>query len=165
MSANIHSSSVFRICLIWWMTQENFKFYKSAWCHVLTHSIPKVSDERWWQKRSFIYDVECCFQHEIILTRQLQHPNILPYHAAFVSGPEVIVVAPLMAFGSCKDLLSSHFTDGLPEAAIAFILRDVLQGLDYIHRKGYIHRYERLNITWVNIQWGSLHINKVVFSM
>ncbi|XP_069703693.1 STE20-related kinase adapter protein alpha isoform X2 [Periplaneta americana] len=82
-------------------------------------------------------------QHEIILTRQLQHPNVLPYHAAFVSGPEVVVVAPLMAFGSCKDLLSSHFTDGLPEAAVAFILRDVLQGLDYIHRKGYIHRAVR----------------------
>lgn len=79
-------------------------------------------------------------QHEIILTRQLQHPNVLPYHTAFVSGPEVIVVAPLMAFGSCKDLLSSHFTDGLPEAAIAFVLRDVLLGLEYIHRKGYIHR-------------------------
>jgi STE20-related kinase adapter protein alpha len=84
-------------------------------------------------------------QREIILTRQLQHPNVLPYHAAFVSGPEVVVVAPLMAYGSCRDLLSSHFTDGLPEAAIAFILRDVLQGLDYVHRKGYIHRYERLN--------------------
>jgi len=98
-------------------------------------------------KPRFICDVECCFQHEIILTRQLQHPNVLPYHAAFVSGPEVIVVAPLMAFGSCKDLLSSHFTDGLPEEAIAFILRDVLQGLDYIHRKGYIHRYESLYIT------------------
>lgn len=91
-------------------------------------------------KPSFICDMECCFQHEIILTRQLQHTNVLPYHAAFVSGPEVIVVAPLMAFGFCKILLSSHFTDGLPEEAIAFILRDVLQGLDYIHRKGYIHR-------------------------
>lgn len=79
-------------------------------------------------------------QHEIILTRQLQHPNVLPYHAAFVSGPEIVVVSPLMAYGSCKDLLSSHFTDGLPELAIASILRDVLQGLDYVHRKGYIHR-------------------------
>jgi STE20-related kinase adapter protein alpha len=98
------------------------------------------------KKQSVIFDVECCFQHEIILTRQLQHPNVLPYHTAFVSGPEVIVVAPLMAFGSCKDLLSSHFTDGLPEAAIAFVLRDVLLGLEYIHRKGYIHRCERLNI-------------------
>lgn len=88
-------------------------------------------------------DMKHCFQHEIILTRQLQHPNVLPYHAAFVSGPEVVVVSTLMAYGSCKDLLSSHFTDGLPELAIASILRDVLQGLDYVHRKGYIHRYGR----------------------
>jgi STE20-related kinase adapter protein alpha len=90
--------------------------------------------------------MEHSFQHEIILTRQLQHPNVLPYHTAFVSGPEVVVVSPLMAYGSCKDLLSSHFTDGLPELAIASILRDVLQGLDYVHRKGYIHRYERWNM-------------------
>ena len=87
------------------------------------------------------------------MKRQLQHQNVLSYHAAFVSGPEVIVVAPLMAFGSCKDLLSSHFTDGLPEEAIAFILRDVLQGLDYIHRKEYIHRYESLYITYLLTPW------------
>lgn len=82
-------------------------------------------------------------QHEIILTRQLQHPNIIPYHMAFVAGPEVFVVSPLMAFGSCRELLSNHFSDGMPELAIAFILRDVLNGLDYIHRKGYIHRSVR----------------------
>ncbi|XP_044739350.1 STE20-related kinase adapter protein alpha [Chrysoperla carnea] len=79
-------------------------------------------------------------EHEIVLTRQFHHPNILPYLAAYVNGPEVCVISPLMAFGSCKNLIENHFTEGLPELAIAFIIRDVIQGLDYIHKKGYIHR-------------------------
>ncbi|KAF2897660.1 hypothetical protein ILUMI_08527 [Ignelater luminosus] len=79
-------------------------------------------------------------EHEIILTRQLQHPNITRYYSSFVIGPEVCVVSPLMAFGSCRDLLNTHFSHGLPENAIALILREVLEGLDYIHKKGFIHR-------------------------
>lgn len=81
-------------------------------------------------------------QQEIILARQLQHPNLLSYYSAFVSGPDLYVVSSLMSFGSCHDLLEYHFPDGLPEPVIAFVLRDVLQALDYMHRKGYIHRYE-----------------------
>lgn len=79
-------------------------------------------------------------QQEIILTRQLQHPNIITYYVAYVKGPEVCVVSPLMGFGSCRDLLNTHFNEGLPEQAIALILRDILDGLDYIHKKGFIHR-------------------------
>lgn len=45
-----------------------------------------------------------------------------------------------MGFGSCRDLLNTHFNDGLPETAIGLVIRDVLDGLDYIHKKGYIHR-------------------------
>ncbi|KAF5307468.1 hypothetical protein FQR65_LT06823 [Abscondita terminalis] len=77
---------------------------------------------------------------EIILTRQLQHPNIITYFASFVNGSDVCVVSPLMAFGSCKDLLDRHFNHGFPEQAITLIIREVLEGLDYIHRKGFIHR-------------------------
>ncbi|CAH0550049.1 unnamed protein product [Brassicogethes aeneus] len=79
-------------------------------------------------------------EREIILTRQLQHPRIISYHLAFVNGPSVWVISSLMAFGSCRDLLSRYFNDGLPENAIILILRDVLDALDYIHKKGFIHR-------------------------
>ncbi|KAJ8947933.1 hypothetical protein NQ314_008526 [Rhamnusium bicolor] len=79
-------------------------------------------------------------EREIILTKQLHHSNLITYHTAFVSGPDVCVVSPLMAYGSCRDLLSRHFNDGLPEQAIITIIRDVFDGLDYLHRKGYIHR-------------------------
>lgn len=61
-------------------------------------------------------------------------------NAAFVWDAHICVVSPLMAFGSCRDLLNRHFTEGLPELAIAYIMKDILQALDYIHKKGYIHR-------------------------
>jgi STE20-related kinase adapter protein alpha len=80
-------------------------------------------------------------EREIILTKQLQHPNIITYYAAFVHLQEVCVVSPLMAFGSCRDLLNAHFNDGLPEQAIILILRDLLDALNYIHKKGFIHRF------------------------
>ncbi|KAG5894778.1 hypothetical protein JTB14_005214 [Gonioctena quinquepunctata] len=79
-------------------------------------------------------------EREIILTRQLHHPSVITYLAAFVAGPEVCVVSPLMAYGSCRDLLIRHFNEGLPEAAIITIIRDVLDALVYIHKRGYIHR-------------------------
>ncbi|XP_050305651.1 STE20-related kinase adapter protein alpha [Anthonomus grandis grandis] len=77
---------------------------------------------------------------EIKKTKELRHKYVLPYYATFVHGPEVCVVSPLMGYGSCKDLLNQHFNDGLPEQAIVIILRDLLDALIYIHKKGYIHR-------------------------
>ncbi|CAH1241587.1 STRADA [Branchiostoma lanceolatum] len=86
------------------------------------------------------YDLYTGLQHEIHMTRLFHHGHILPYHCTFVSGNELWVVAPFMSFGSCRDLINSHFTDGLGETTIACILRDVLLALDYIHKMGYVHR-------------------------
>lgn len=80
-------------------------------------------------------------QDEIYNTRQLMHPNLIPYVTSFLDTSQLYVVFPLMGYGSCRDLLRNHFVEGLPETVIAFILRDVLLGLEYIHNKGLIHRF------------------------
>ncbi len=82
---------------------------------------------------TFIY---CCFfQAEVRHLRQLRHPNLLPLLGAFVCGSEVLLAFPRAALGSVRGILRTHFREGLPEAAVAFILRDVLQALKYLHSK------------------------------
>lgn len=79
-------------------------------------------------------------QDEIILMRLLNHRNILPCLASFVTGNEIVSVLPLMGYGSCNDILMRHFPTGIPEAAIACILKAVIHALSYLHSKAIIHR-------------------------
>ncbi|XP_071155562.1 STE20-related kinase adapter protein alpha-like isoform X1 [Mytilus edulis] len=79
-------------------------------------------------------------QNEIILSRQLYHENVLPTRATFVTNNEIWSILPIMAYGSCKDLLHAYFGNGLSELAVAYIMRDVIQGIEYLHSKGIIHR-------------------------
>ncbi|RUS76991.1 hypothetical protein EGW08_015248, partial [Elysia chlorotica] len=80
------------------------------------------------------------FQNEILFTRMLSHPNVLPFHCSFINGQELWAVMPLMAFGSCRDLMHAYFTSGLPELAIKLIMRDVFSAVDYLHHRWIIHR-------------------------
>ncbi|XP_066554553.1 STE20-related kinase adapter protein alpha isoform X2 [Amia ocellicauda] len=79
-------------------------------------------------------------QGELHVSKLFHHPNILPYKSIFIAENELWVITPFMAYGSAKDLISTHFTDGMSELAIAYILLGVLKALDYIHHMGYVHR-------------------------
>ncbi|KAM4756920.1 STE20-related kinase adapter protein alpha isoform 1-T3 [Cyanocitta cristata] len=79
-------------------------------------------------------------QGELHVSKLFNHPNIVPYKATFIADNELWVVTSFMAYGSAKDLICTHFTDGMTELAIAYILQGVLKALDYIHHMGYVHR-------------------------
>ncbi|XP_010138144.1 PREDICTED: STE20-related kinase adapter protein alpha [Buceros rhinoceros silvestris] len=79
-------------------------------------------------------------QGELHVSKLFNHPNIMPYKATFIADNELWVVTSFMAYGSAKDLICTHFMDGMSELAIAYILQGVLKALDYIHHMGYVHR-------------------------
>ncbi|XP_044303360.1 STE20-related kinase adapter protein alpha isoform X1 [Varanus komodoensis] len=79
-------------------------------------------------------------QGELHVSKFFSHPNLVPYKAAFTTDNELWVVTSFMAYGSAKDLICTHFMDGMSELAMAYILQGVLKALDYIHHMGYVHR-------------------------
>lgn len=87
--------------------------------------------------------------HDVQICNQLRHPNILRYLYNFIYHDQIWIVSPLCAFTSA-DRLSKPF--GLPELAIAFIVKDTLHALDYLHQRGLIHRSIRASHMLINSQ-------------
>lgn len=61
--------------------------------------------------------------------------------------------------GSCLDILKTSFPTGLEEAAIVVILKQTLQGLDYLHKTELIHRspiFCHLNSIFRDVKSGNL---------
>eukprot|EP00794_Sanderia_malayensis_P003690 gene3690-4208_t len=79
-------------------------------------------------------------QYEMQLSSQLLHPSILSFQCSFVHDREIWTMFPLFDYGSCSDILAAGFPNGLNEMAVAYIMKSVLQALDYLHKSGYIHR-------------------------
>ncbi|XP_056309631.1 STE20-related kinase adapter protein alpha isoform X2 [Danio aesculapii] len=87
-------------------------------------------------------DLDSCANDmgELHVSKLFHHPCILPYKSVFIAENELWVITPFMAYGSARDLIITHFTDGLSEQTIAYILLGVLRALEYIHQMGYVHR-------------------------
>ncbi|CAG8434122.1 4733_t:CDS:10 [Ambispora gerdemannii] len=69
-----------------------------------------------------------------------KHANILRVYGSFVKESKLYIVTPYMAAGSCLDIMKTAYPDGLEETVIAAILKQALQGLDYLHKHKHIHR-------------------------
>ncbi|KAK9707713.1 hypothetical protein K7432_010032 [Basidiobolus ranarum] len=69
-----------------------------------------------------------------------KHPNVLRVYGSFVHGSKLYLVTPYLSGGSCLDIMKNAYQDGFDEASIATILKQTLQGLEYLHKNGHIHR-------------------------
>ncbi|XP_004365717.2 serine/threonine-protein kinase ppk11 [Capsaspora owczarzaki ATCC 30864] len=77
---------------------------------------------------------------ELRRLRWLKHPNIISVSHTFISRHELYVVSPFFSGGSCGTLLQHTFKSGLSEPLIAYLLRETLRALAYIHSNWFIHR-------------------------
>lgn len=72
--------------------------------------------------------------HEINTICKLRNSNILPLLTSFVCENHLWYVMASAEYGSV-DIWSKP--SGLPELAIAFIVKDVLSALSYLHKRGW----------------------------
>jgi serine/threonine protein kinase len=84
-------------------------------------------------------------QAEVRTMAELAHDNLVALHSAFVSAadcaaPELWLVLPFYASGSCADVLRAARPNGFEEPVVLHIAREVAKGLDYLHSHGALHR-------------------------
>ncbi|KAI9794498.1 MAG: hypothetical protein M1833_000358 [Piccolia ochrophora] len=76
-------------------------------------------------------------QQEISLLSTCSSPYVTQYRTSFLRGYKLWIVMEYLGGGSCLDLLKpAPFNEG----QIAVVCRELLLGLDYLHREGKIHR-------------------------
>ncbi|KZO90418.1 kinase-like protein, partial [Calocera viscosa TUFC12733] len=81
-----------------------------------------------------------------LLTRETRlmslskHPNVLRVRGSWVQGARLYIAMRLMRKGSVADLLAYAHQGGMPEEVCRCILRQALEGLNYLHTNGFIHR-------------------------
>jgi TolB-like protein/Tfp pilus assembly protein PilF/tRNA A-37 threonylcarbamoyl transferase component Bud32 len=78
------------------------------------------------------------FAREIRLAAQLQHPNIVPLHAAGVAGGLPYYTMPFVEGLSLRSRLAGQGAPSINESIR--ILRDVARALCYAHEHGVVHR-------------------------
>ncbi|KAL7271266.1 hypothetical protein RUND412_005991 [Rhizina undulata] len=76
-------------------------------------------------------------QQEITVLSTCASPFVTQYYGSFVRGYKLWIIMEYLAGGSCLDLLKPG---PFSEAHIAILMRELLLGLDYLHREGKIHR-------------------------
>ncbi|XP_063117574.1 mitogen-activated protein kinase kinase kinase kinase 3 isoform X8 [Rattus norvegicus] len=77
-------------------------------------------------------------QQEIIMMKDCKHANIVAYFGSYLRRDKLWICMEFCGGGSLQDIY--HVTGPLSELQIAYVSRETLQGLYYLHSKGKMHR-------------------------
>ncbi|EEB11810.1 mitogen-activated protein kinase kinase kinase kinase, putative [Pediculus humanus corporis] len=77
-------------------------------------------------------------QQEILMMKDCRHPNIVAYYGSYLRRDKLWICMEYCGGGSLQDIY--HITGPLTELQIAYVCRETLEGLSYLHRMGKMHR-------------------------
>uniref|UniRef100_A0A3Q1H0T4 Mitogen-activated protein kinase kinase kinase kinase n=1 Tax=Anabas testudineus TaxID=64144 RepID=A0A3Q1H0T4_ANATE len=77
-------------------------------------------------------------QQEIFMVKECMHHNIVAYFGSYLCREKLWICMEYCGGGSLQDIY--HVTGPLSEPQIAYVCRETLQGLGYLHTKGKMHR-------------------------
>lgn len=84
------------------------------------------------------YATEDNSEREIRILSKVSHPHCIQLHAVYITSRKVYIITELVSGGELLDRVTSVGVFSEPEAA--HIIRQVLEGVAYLHRKGIVHR-------------------------
>eukprot|EP01147_Barroeca_monosierra_P010868 gene10868-2943_t len=76
-------------------------------------------------------------QQEMSVLAECDSKFVTKYFGSYLKGTKLWIIQEFLSGGSALDLMKAGPCD---ETSIAVILKEVLQGLDYLHSEGIIHR-------------------------
>ncbi|XP_037292890.1 mitogen-activated protein kinase kinase kinase kinase 5 isoform X3 [Manduca sexta] len=77
-------------------------------------------------------------QQEILMMKDCRHPNIVAYYGSYLRRDKLWISMEYCGGGSLQDIY--HVTGPLSELQIAYMCRETLTGLSYLHGMGKMHR-------------------------
>ena len=77
-------------------------------------------------------------QQEIQILADCKHANIVAYFGSYLRRDKLWIAMEYCGGGSLQDIY--NVTGGLNELQIAYVCRETLQGLMYLHEKNKMHR-------------------------
>lgn len=69
-----------------------------------------------------------------------KHPNVLRVRGTWMDGHKLYIALRLMRSGSVADVMRYGWPGGFEEEVIKCVLKQALEGLNYLHVNGFIHR-------------------------
>jgi p21-activated kinase 1 len=75
-------------------------------------------------------------ENEIFMMTQCHHKNLVNYYDSYATEKAVWIAMEYVSGGKLTDLLNEEYT----ETEIAAILKETLHALDFLHKRGLIHR-------------------------
>ncbi len=101
--------------------------------------------------RSKSANMEAVLNEISLMQASGNHPNIVRYYDAFLTDKELWIVMEYVSGGSLTQLLGFN---KLIESQIAFVCRETLQALSYLHNSHRIHRDIKSDNFLMNLDGG-----------